>query len=96
MNLATKWFFDTIARTLPKGILRPCPMTHFKAYNLSLNTFSYMFQFLVGEYRTVTRFYDEKDDNVFTTHHYIEVKNKRGSKLWDWGGKNNTEFKTTT
>lgn len=94
VNPATKWFFDTIAKTFPK--FPPCPIVdEFKVYNLSINTFSYMFQFLVGNYRAIMRSYDENDENIITMYQFIEVKNRRGAKFWDWKEKNVTEFKVT-
>jgi hypothetical protein len=74
-NIATKFFFNAFASSLPAGFVRPCPIIgELKAYNLTLNAISQAIQFMAGSYRVITRFYDEKDDNIITTNHFLDVK----------------------
>jgi hypothetical protein len=74
-NVATKFFFDTFKSSLPLGLIHPCPyFGEIKAYNLTLNAFSLAMQFMMGSYRAVARFYDEKDDNIFKTHLFVDMK----------------------
>jgi hypothetical protein len=66
-NLLGRWFINTVSRTLPEGMLHPCPYTgEFKAPNISLDVSPEMAFFLVGQYRMRARMFDDEDDNIVT------------------------------
>jgi Protein of unknown function (DUF1091) len=77
-NLATKFFIDILAKSLPPGFLHSCPyFGEFKLNNMSLNEVPQTMQFLTGTYRSIARIYDSKDDNIITSMHLIEAKDVR-------------------
>lgn len=66
-NLIAKWILDAISETIPRGLFHPCPyFGEFVAYNVSLAVNAQMSQFLKGRYKAHSRFYDDKDDNIFS------------------------------
>jgi Protein of unknown function (DUF1091) len=74
-NPLSNFFFNAFKDSLPKGLFQPCPIKgEYKALNMTLNGISQMMQVLAGSYRTITRFYDEKDENLITTNHLFELK----------------------
>jgi hypothetical protein len=82
-NLATKWFFDIMKTTLPPGLFHVCPyVDEMKAYNMTLNEdYHEASQFLVGSYRSITRFFDGKDENIITVKHFVEFKDVRKREM---------------
>lgn len=71
-NLVIKWFFDIFA-SLPKGLLHACPYNGvLEVYNLTAIQLS-KDQFYPGQYMGVTRWFDEIDDNVFTSLYLVEA-----------------------
>jgi Protein of unknown function (DUF1091) len=74
-NPLSNFFFNAFKDSLPKGLFSSCPIKgEYKTLNMTLNGISQMVQVLVGSYRTITRFYDEKDENLITVNHLFELK----------------------
>jgi hypothetical protein len=66
-NLVLKWILDLIKESVPKNIIHPCPYYgEFVAYNVSLGINAQLLQFLSGRYRSIGRFFDDQDENIFT------------------------------
>jgi Protein of unknown function (DUF1091) len=74
-NPVSKFFFYTIKDSLPKDIIHPCPLIgELKGYNMTLNSLPQALQLLMGSYRAVVRFYDEKDENIVTMNLFFDLK----------------------
>jgi Protein of unknown function (DUF1091) len=74
-NVATKYFIDLYSKSLPPGFVHPCPyFGEVKLNNISVNAAPQSIQFLTGIYKCKTRFFDDKDDNIITALHEIELK----------------------
>lgn len=71
-NMAIKWLVGQYKASLPKGFLQPCPFKEIKAYNLTTDMNSLMSNFFRGNYRAALRFYDDIDDNIFSTFYSME------------------------
>jgi Protein of unknown function (DUF1091) len=66
-NPVLKFIKEAIEDKVPKGFIHPCPFVgQIKAYNLSVSLNGVLSQFLKGRYKTVARWFDEKDDNIIT------------------------------
>lgn len=76
-NLMMRLLLETVKDTAPKGFFHPCPFyKDFVAYNVSLVELPVLVQFLLGRYRTVMRFSDRKDSNIFTAFFEFELTTK--------------------
>jgi Protein of unknown function (DUF1091) len=70
-NLATKWWFDMITKTLPKETVHPCPyigMSEFPNMNIDPTTLL-ISHFFTGHYKSDIRFFDEDDANILRVVH---------------------------
>lgn len=72
-NVLAKWIIDSIAETLPFGLLHPCPyFGEIRIFNLSVIN-DLVAQFLKGHYRVKLRLFDDEDDNILTATHDIDI-----------------------
>lgn len=77
-NIATKWFFDIMTSSFPPGYIHPCPyIGELKGTNLTLNVTPQTPQFLLGTYKALLRYFDDKDDNIISSLHVIDLKDVR-------------------
>jgi Protein of unknown function (DUF1091) len=80
-NLVTKYFIGIFTKSLPPGFVHPCPYSgEFKLNNISLNLVPESMQFLTGTYKSIMRYFDDKDDNIITVIAIVELKDVRGKQ----------------
>lgn len=80
-NPAFKFLLDTYSQTLTKRAIRPCPyIGNFSANNMTFEVNAISEKFVQGTYKSVLRFFDSEDDNLFTFLHTLEGKFITNSK----------------
>jgi Protein of unknown function (DUF1091) len=73
-NLVLKFVMSIFKKSLPPGFFHPCPYTgEFKSKNMSFENVPELSSFLGGTYRSINRFYDHKDGNIFTAFLEFEM-----------------------
>jgi hypothetical protein len=72
-NVAAKWLFGQFVKSLPKGTFHACPYKTIKFCNMTADIGSLMSTFPLGIYKSIARFYDDLDDNMFTTIYSLEI-----------------------
>jgi Protein of unknown function (DUF1091) len=68
-NIVGNWLIKTMSRTLPAGLLHPCPYSGpFRAFNVSPDVSPEMTAFLAGYYRMESKIFNNLDKNIVTFH----------------------------
>lgn len=80
VNVFFKWLIELFKTSLPKGMFHPCPYLELSAYNVSLDENVLVSNNLKGVYLSNLRFYDSKDDNMFTMIHDFEIYISSGQR----------------
>jgi hypothetical protein len=71
-NIATKWLFGLFLKSVPKGAFHACPYKSLKLFNMTTDAGALMSPFPLGIYKSITRFYDDEDENMFTAIYSME------------------------
>jgi hypothetical protein len=68
------FILDFIKDTVPRNLFHPCPFSgEFIAYNVTIKPVALFSQFLRGRLRAILTFFDDVDENIFTTKHEVEL-----------------------
>ena len=72
-NIMVSMILDTVAKTLPKGVVHSCPYSgQLKAYNITIEDVPIFSQFLLGRYKFISKFFNTDDENIFTL--FVDVE----------------------